>query len=109
MTAHAEKAADRQHGIGTSIRAHEKVVDLTDSLVVVVGNAARAQTRFIGCIISGLSRNEPTNTIDIPNLIKLGKQDTIISAVRSTSHLSRYSLIEISGVRRTWKNGLFIL
>jgi hypothetical protein len=41
MPAHAEKAADGQHGIWIlSIGAHEEVVDLTDRFVALVGNAA---------------------------------------------------------------------
>ena len=41
MTAHAEKTAYREHGIGIlSIGAHEEVVDLPDGFVGVVGNAA---------------------------------------------------------------------
>jgi hypothetical protein len=40
MTAHAEKAADRQHGRGIlSIRAHEEIVDLPNGFIGVVGHA----------------------------------------------------------------------
>src|SRR4029077_19977291 len=46
MTAHAEKAADREHGIWVlSVGAHEEVVDLTDGFVVIVDNAAADDLR----------------------------------------------------------------
>src|SRR5580693_8382847 len=39
-TAHAEKAADREHGIWIlSIGAHEEIVDLTNGFIGVVANA----------------------------------------------------------------------
>jgi hypothetical protein len=51
MTAHAEEAADRQHGKWIlAIGAHKEVVDLTDGFVGVVGDAAADDFR---CTIAG--------------------------------------------------------
>src|ERR1700720_4947599 len=46
VTAHAEKTADREHGIWIlSVGAHEEIVDLTNGFIGVVGNAGTDDLR----------------------------------------------------------------